>query len=226
MDSRNKKNIPPIPKGWRHIHGNIGNGFTVERLVDGSLFVWVPTCSIAKNGTVDRISFNKSFGARKFNETDLSNLKECSDSMSVSAINQQNSVDMYGGFYISKYPISLINRIKPVSLPDLKAITNVSWYDALRISSEFCDYLDHHVSAHLLLPSEYDSLKQWFNELGKSQATSKLVQFNTDLEWTQEVSISQDFAVVRSTDNTASRILFKKIRRNSQIGFHVALTIY
>ena len=52
---------PPIPDGYRYVCGEWSHGFVIERIADGSQFVWVPVGFLPANGTIDGKTFDKQF---------------------------------------------------------------------------------------------------------------------------------------------------------------------
>ena len=97
---------PPIPMGYRYAEGTWENGFTIERIFDGSRLTWVPVGALTPNGTQDGINFNQKFGRRKFGDKTYpaSGYKEIHDKHYIRMV---ESVEHYGGFYISSYLVSL-----------------------------------------------------------------------------------------------------------------------
>lgn len=53
---------PPILEGYKHICGEWNNGFTIERISDGSQLVWTPVGWLDSNGTLDGKNLMKSLG--------------------------------------------------------------------------------------------------------------------------------------------------------------------
>ena len=53
---------PPIPYGYRYVTGEWYSGFGIERLSDGSQFIWIPVGYLDANGTLDGVVFNRKFG--------------------------------------------------------------------------------------------------------------------------------------------------------------------
>ncbi len=216
--------IPPIPEGWRHVSGEWRTGFVISRIEDNSRFVWVPVNDLKQNGTTNGILFNKRYGRRRFAERiNLMEYKETQKSTFVKFGQQMYSVEKYGGFYISVYTISKGQNERPVSVSDDEPWTNVSWYDALCISEEFCQTWDGNVESHLLYGAEYDSCLEWQMKIlcTKTEQASK----ENDLlcEWTQEQCIESEFAIYRNAQK--KRSFEKKTYRSPKLGFRIALKI-
>ncbi|MBR6033816.1 MAG: hypothetical protein IKP28_03655 [Clostridia bacterium] len=224
----NARYKPPIPFGFHYIWGNCELGYMIERDVDGSQFFWVPANSLEKNGTIDGTRFNHSFGRRSFDDTPISNLMESASLSFEQATRMRNSVERYGGFYISRFLISKASVASYRSVPGSYPVTNVSFYDAYVISQEFVDFYNHHLSSHLVFPSEYDSMVQWQIKLVSEHKCIKnvLALDSGFTEWTQEQSIcNPNLAVVREHAGISSRRLIRKTHRSKLLGFRVALSI-
>ncbi len=220
---------PPVPNGWHHIYGKAETGFVILRESDGSQFVWVPTNLITHNGSLGNDAvFSHQFGRRNFESTNISCYMECPHQMLMQFIDQKNSVAKYGGFYVSRYPMSWsTGRSNLSSTNKLKPIVNLSWYDALYIGSEFCDFYNHSVSSHLLFPSEYDSMIQWMIERNLLfHKNARSVHIGEVSEWTQEMHTVKNMAVVRGISSPVSRSNYNKTHRCRNTSFRVALTIH
>ena len=148
---------PPIPKGYKHICGEWNNGYVIERRFDGSQFVWVPVGSLDSNGTLDGKNFSEKFGRRNYTDDEFSN-----EPLNDELIEQVKSVKKYGGFYISRYNISMGYAERPQSVKGVMPWVNIDYYYAGLVASQIED--DEAVKSHLTFGAEYDSVLEWFIE--------------------------------------------------------------
>lgn len=167
---------PPIPEGYKHIEGEWHNGFVIQRISDGSEFVWVPVEFLDANGTIDGINFNEKFGRRNYRNNDFSE-NDFHEEVSEELRNQQASVKKYGGFYISRYTISKSINGKPQSKKDIKPWVNINFNDAKKVASQF-ENADE-VNSHLTYGCEYDSVLEWFVK-SKARTLSEIAEDSTD----------------------------------------------
>lgn len=153
---------PPIPYGYKYVEGEWNNGFVIERCKDGSQFVWIPARSLEPNGTLEGVVFSDRFGRRDYN-WDLFLSDEFDEHITSELKAQRDSVMKYGGFYISRYNISINEKTgKPQSVKGVMPWVNVACCDAKK-AAKYWDEPDK-VAAHLVFGSEYDSVLQWFEE--------------------------------------------------------------
>lgn len=155
---------PPIPMGYRHVEGTTWeNGFTIERIFDGSRLTWIPVGALTANGTQNGTDFNQKFGRRFFGDTSYPNsdYHEIYDKYYMRMV---ESVEYYGGFYVSSYNISRCKTGRPQSKADKYPWTNLTFEEAKKIAKRF--EMDIFVSSHLLYASEFDTMHQWFLESG------------------------------------------------------------
>lgn len=171
---------PLVPKGYKHIHGEWYNGFTIEREADGSRFTWIPVESLKANGTLDGYCYTEKFGRRKEDEALCFSLNELERKMPIGLeggellywydfvylqrfsgeiVRSYNSYVKHGGQWVTTYPISInrdtrkpesVNR-KEICIRKYKAAKGIA--SALAISDlEEC---------HLLYGAEFDNLREW-----------------------------------------------------------------
>lgn len=152
-------NNPPVPEGYGHVYGTVDSGFVIERLLDESLFTWVPVGMLDADATLDGIFFLDKFGRRNFmNDVfDENNYKE---DMNYTLSKQLESVKKYGGFYISSYNISKSAEEKPQSIQGVMPWVNIDFEEAKRVAEEMED--TESVESHLVFGAEYDSVLAWF----------------------------------------------------------------
>ena len=153
---------PIIPQGYRHIDGEWNNGFVIERVLDGSQFVWIPVGFLKSNGTHDGKNFNVKFGRRNFCHDDFSK-KGFYEPMTEELKKQCQSVQEYGGFYLSRYYISPNEETgNPQSKKNAVPYYRITQYEAVQIANKMESDESAGVSSHLLYGSEYDSVLEWF----------------------------------------------------------------
>lgn len=154
---------PTIPKGYRHVCGEWNNGFVIERNSDGSQFVWIPVESLYPNGTLDGEHFSERFGRRNYMNVEFSDDGFYED-LNGKLLEQIESVEKYGGFYISRYNISKSSAGKPQSVKGVMPWRNLDFNDANKVASTIED--NEAVKSHLTFGAEYDSVLEWFIQSG------------------------------------------------------------
>lgn len=169
---------PPIPEGYVHICGEWNHGFVIQKLLDGSQFVWVPVGSLEANGTLDGRTFVEKLGRRNY-RNDLFSETEFHEPLTEDFMMQLQSVKKYGGFYISRYPISKNKENgRPQSVKGEKPWTNITVEDAKRVA-EIWERSDI-VTSHLTYGAEYDSVLEWFI---KSKAKTRKDIMRDSTKW-------------------------------------------
>ena len=150
---------PPIPEGYKHVCGEWNDGFVIERCSDGSQFVWIPVGSLDSNGTLDGKNFSEKFGRRNYMNDEFSDV-EFHEALNDELLEQLESVEKYGGFYISRYNISKSSEGKPQSVKGVMPWVNINFDDAKKVASTIED--NEAVKSHLTFGAEYDSVLEWF----------------------------------------------------------------
>lgn len=164
---------PPIPEGYKHICGEWNNGFTIERISDGSQLVWVPVGWLDSNGTLDGKKFDEKFGRRPF-DTNIEFLQECIEYSSDEFALQIASVKKYGGFYVSRYSMSFNKETcKWQSVKGGFPFVKMDSIEFKKLAASFEN--TENVKSHLLYGSEYDSVLEWF-EKTKARSRSEIVE--------------------------------------------------
>lgn len=154
----NYKN-PPIPAGYSHVSGEWDTGFIIKRDSDGSEFVWIPTETLPKDGKIGKEK-GFSFGYRPYGYSGGID----GDVPAVLA-EQVESVKKYGGFYITRYTLSLGADGEYHSHPNALPHTGICRDEADEIGSKFA--LSQGVKSHLPYAAEMDSAACWLIENGK-----------------------------------------------------------
>lgn len=152
-------NKPFVPQGFTYLTGNWDSGFVIADSF-GNEFVWVPVGNLDKNGTLDGITFNSSFGLRNWYNYDFS-LNGWHEFVPEHIV---NSVLKAGGFYVARYTASLENEeivFKKGNLP----LIEMTYEEAVHFESTFKTD-DKELEHCLMLGSAYDSICQWFIQSG------------------------------------------------------------
>ena len=164
---------PPIPEGWEYVEGDWNNGFTIQDS-KGNQFVWVPVGFLDPNGTLDGSSCSEKFGRRNYQDDEFS-INQFHEELEEEL---QESVQKYGGFYISRYNISRSKTGEAKSVKGAMPWTNINWFDAMEVAKTFGDGV--YVTSHLPFGAEYDSVLEWFIKSGKR---SKEEIANDSTQW-------------------------------------------
>ena len=153
---------PPIPDGYRYVCGEWSHGFVIERITDGSQFVWVPVGFLPANGTIDGKTFDKQFGRRNYLDNKFAeDIGGYYEPETFELSNQIHSVEKYGGFYISRYYISRNEKTgEPQSIKDGWPLRGQYYNNAVTIANSF--ERSSSVKSHILFGAEYDSVLEWF----------------------------------------------------------------
>lgn len=147
---------PPIPEGYRYLEGTWDEGFVIERIEDGSQFVWIPVGYLDANGTQDGgLHYNLKFGRRLSNSNTEFSKEQFHETIPKSIVKQ---IEKYEGFYVSKYYVS-VNENEKLQAKETKEYSKCDYSDALKNAKSFgdakgCEY-------HLIYGAEYDSMIEW-----------------------------------------------------------------
>ena len=149
---------PPIPPEYQYVCGTWEHGFVIERESDGSQFVWVPVGALSSTGTLDGEHFSEKFGRRNYQNDKFS---ECQfdEPMTDELLKQIESVNKYGGFYISRYNISANAKKEPQSVKGVMPWVNINFDKAKEIAADI--ERGREVKSHLPYGAEYDSIFEW-----------------------------------------------------------------
>lgn len=191
---------PPILDGYKHVAGRWNNGFVIQRITDGSQFVWVPVGSLNADGTLDGKRFTEQFGRRNYRRDRFSDT-EYHEPLTAELLEQKESVEKYGGFYISCYNISKSSDGNAQSVADAAPWVNINFEDAQSEAAKF--ERGEAVKSHLTYGAEYDSVLAWLIKSGavtlqdilkapkvfEKKGTNNIYNFVSDVtvdQWTQE----------------------------------------
>lgn len=123
-----------------------------------SQFVWVPVKFLEANGTLDGENFTKKFGRRNYHDDDLSKYGFY-ETLTSELLEQVESVEKYGGFYISRYNISedLEEKAHSVKCTIPLGNSTAEESDSIAATIENNDV----VKTHSIFGAEYDSMLEW-----------------------------------------------------------------
>ena len=169
---------PLIPEGYKHVCGEWNNGFTIERCSDRSQFVWIPVGSLDANGKLDEEHLSEKFGRRTYYNHDKLSYYQYDEPLEGELLEQFESVKKYGGFYISRYNISINSVGKPQSVKGVMPWVDGSFHEAKMIASTIED--NKVVKSHLTFGAEYDSILEWIHKT-KAKTFYEIVENST--EW-------------------------------------------
>ncbi len=117
----------PVPKGFEHIEGTKEDGFVIKDVsvdeegkptsTNGNEFVWIPCTEDGKNGSIkyDRYAFSKNgweFSQTKNEETEEITWSAYGMTYSFTEVMPRielNSMKQYGGFYIGRYEVGVVD---------------------------------------------------------------------------------------------------------------------
>ena len=162
----------PVPDGFRYLKGEWNTGLVIQRCLDqrfesASEFVWIPVCALEENGSLDGVDYDRKFGARTYGYSGIP-----SRNISAELLAQAESVEKYGGFYISRYPVSMDDDGSPCSVAERMPYTMVTRVGAKKTAQAFPGGSD--VTAHLPYAAEQDSMLTWL--LQNETITPKEIQ--------------------------------------------------
>lgn len=150
----------PIPEGYKYVCGEWNNGFVIKRCSDGSEFVWIPVASLNSNGTLNETSFNQKFWRRNY-QNDKFFKGKFHETLEGELALQLESVNKYGGFYISRYEISRNKETgNPQSVKGKLPWVHVDFNEAKKVAA-MLERSDT-ITSHLTFGAEYDSMLEWF----------------------------------------------------------------
>lgn len=154
----------PIPNGFRYIKGDWNSGLIIrqcldERFESASEFVWIPVCMLQADGTLNGVDYNEQFGARDYGYSGNPS-RIIPDELAM----QAESVRKYGGFYMSRYPISMDDDGSPCSVEKHMPYTMLTRVAAKKMAGKYNGGPD--VIAHLPYAAEQDSMLAWLLQTG------------------------------------------------------------
>lgn len=149
---------PPVPSGYEYAEGHWDDGFIVRRITDKSELVWIPALSLEHDGALDAKNDNEPFGYRNYYDNCILTGK-----MDSGLEAQHESVQKYGGFYISLYSISLSKSRKTQSVKGAMPWTHINLRDATKEAEHF--ECGETMASHLPYVAEVDTVLAWMLKL-------------------------------------------------------------
>lgn len=154
----------PVPSGFRHIKGEWNTGWVIrqcldERFESASEFVWIPVCTLEPDGTLDGVERGQRLGAREYGYSGVP-----SRNVPAELLAQAESVKKYGGFYMSRFPVSMDDDGSPCSVAGRMPCTMVSRVAARKLARAYNGGPD--AAAHLPYAAEQDSMLAWLLRSG------------------------------------------------------------
>lgn len=137
-------------------------------------FVWTPVSLLKPNGTLDGVSFNEKFGRRNYRNVEFSEDGYDEELVGDLAL-EKESVDKYGGYYSTRYDISIING-EPRSVKGEYPWTGISESTSERIAKTLVE--GKTVNTHLMYGTEYDTREEWVKET-KTKKLRKIAEDST-----------------------------------------------
>lgn len=156
---------PPILDGYKAVKNEWlawKNGFIIERISDGSQFGWVPVGYLDSNGIFNGCDTEK-FGRRKYGNCWY--FEEHRDPMNDELLLMYESVKKYGGFYISRYDMSINEKNgKLQSVKNVMPWNTFKIEEAIKAAATFEN--NEKVKSHMMYGSEVDTVLEWFIDSG------------------------------------------------------------
>lgn len=168
---------PPIPNGYSYVDGDWKNGFVISRDSDKSEFVWVPVDFLNANGTMDGKLFTEKFGRRSYMGESFT-IESFNESLTNELSEQVKSIKEYGGFYVSRYNISIDSNHKLRSVKDAMPYVTDKYLLVKALAKDFEN--TEEVKSHLMYGAEYDSIIEWITKSGAKE-WDKVIWDSTDL---------------------------------------------
>jgi len=212
---------PPIPRGYKHVHGKWFAGYTIESLTTGSQYVWITAGWLSQG-----------LKRRKFDTEE----KICCYEAMPRRIRQ--GVQKYGGFYMTRFYMSKGEKNgEPKSVKGATPWINVNFDEAVELATK----LEEDFRSHLLFGAEYDTLLEWFLKTGVKTHEQIVFNFNEHdiywhihhvyggiCEWTQEQkNPNSKYRVIRGNNDRgiARRCFQRKHDRDLGTSFRAALEL-
>lgn len=238
LSSRQNYEHPHIPVGFKHLRSNYSNGFLIRGIKSKNEYVWVPVETLAYNGTLNGTDFAKQFGRRNFKK-DIVDSSKCWEDIPEDHL---LSIQKYGGFYISRFPISKnVVTGRPQSRKGGKPIS-CDFLTAFQLS-QFVEQ-EEFAQSHMTYGAEWDTMIEWFFEsstisyekggyfyVSKDKKKSPLLNNIAGItcpaiKLTQERYLKEDRIARGGYDTIAyRRLIHPKRRPMVNSSFYVALTI-
>jgi len=154
---------PVLPEGYSYVCGEVNTGFVIQD-ERSNQFVWVPVGVLPSNGTLDGENFFEKLGRRNYRDDKFST-DEFYEDMDDDLRRQFESVQKYGGYYISRYVVSKGDDGLFYTIKGAMPLVNIKFDTALEIAKKLGQ---GYVTSHMVYGAEWDSMLEWFQQTGKT----------------------------------------------------------
>lgn len=126
--------------------------------------VWLPVSMLSDTSTLDGIHFNEKFGRMNYRNEKFSE-SEYYEPLVGELAETKESIDTYGGVYITRYKISRDKKTgEPRSIKGAKPWTNIDFINAKNVVATMLN--GENLMSHLTYGAEYDTRIKWTIETG------------------------------------------------------------
>ena len=112
-------------------------------------------------------------------------------------LKQSDSIEIYGGFYISRYEMSMKHG-KICSVKNAEPITDISFYEAVTLANSFEN--TPNVKSHLTYGAEFDATLKWIIE---SKAKKEEEVIKNSSEWGNYANLCEERKIEKTGSNEA-----------------------
>lgn len=126
--------------------------------------VWMPVNMLSDTSTLDGIHFNEKFGRMNYQNEEFSE-SEYNESLVGELAETKESIDTYGGCYITRYKISIDKKTgEPRSIKGADPWTRIDFPTAKNVAATMAK--SENLMSHLTYGAEYDTRTKWTIETG------------------------------------------------------------
>lgn len=199
-----------IPDGYEHVSGEWNNGFVIRKKETGDEYCWVPVEVLDADGFIHgnyhcKVCFDRKFGRRYYEQKSYANRiigpssrGKYLEKFEGDLMEQERAIERNGGFWISRYHISLGSDKKPHSVKGKMPWVNISYEKAKEVAASM--EKGEKLKSHILYGAEYDSLCSW---IIKSKAKTLDEVINDSSSWgnyCKDICKLPELKVTGSTD--------------------------
>lgn len=141
------------------------NKYEVNRLMQTyDQLVWKPVNMLSATSTLDGIHFNEKFGRMNYRNEEFSE-SEYNEPLVGELTAQKESIDTYGGCYITRYKVSIDKKTgEPRSIKGEYPWTGLDFPTAKNVAATIAK--SENLISHLTYGAEYDTRIKWAIETG------------------------------------------------------------
>lgn len=126
--------------------------------------VWIPVNMLSATSTLDGIHYNEKFGRMNYQNEEFSE-REYSEPLEGELTALKESVDIYGGYYITRYKVSRDEKTgEPRSIKGANPWTGIDFPTAKNVAATIAK--SEKLMSHLTYGAEYDTRVKWAIETG------------------------------------------------------------